>query len=316
MNILLTGASSFTGYWFARVLATRGHTVFATFQGSRDSYEGLGKRRIAELPGQVVRAWNSPIQSDTLLNLVKEVGHWDLLCLHGAYVSGYKSKDFDYVYALKNNTEGMPRLMEMMASCGLKRVIATGSVFEANEGCGEEPLRAFSPYGLSKSLTWQAQAYWAQNLGLRLGKFVIPNPFGPFEEPRFTSYLLKTWHGGNVAEVRTPLYIRDNIHVSGLALHYAKFAENLEDGPGISRCCPIGYIESQGAFTLRIAEAMRSRLGLECAVTLGEQKQFTEPLMRVNTQAIGLAREEWHEDSAWDELASYYQNELGPRAVC
>ena len=34
MRILLTGGSSFTGLWFARSLAARGHTVVAALKGS------------------------------------------------------------------------------------------------------------------------------------------------------------------------------------------------------------------------------------------------------------------------------------------
>jgi hypothetical protein len=51
---------------------------------------------------------------------------------------------------------------------------------------------------------------------------------------------------------------------------------------------------------------------MECGVSLGEQKEFAEPLMRVNTQSIGLTDEEWREAQAWDELASYYRHELDP----
>jgi hypothetical protein len=35
------------------------------------------------------------------------------------------------------------------------KIVLTGSVFEADEGLGESPLRAFSPYGLSKTVTGQ-----------------------------------------------------------------------------------------------------------------------------------------------------------------
>ena len=38
MKILLTGASSFTGMWFARELAQAGHEVVATFQRAHDAY--------------------------------------------------------------------------------------------------------------------------------------------------------------------------------------------------------------------------------------------------------------------------------------
>ena len=58
-----------------------------------------------------------------------------------------------------------------------------------------------------------------------LGKFVIPNPLGPFEEPRFCAYLIRQWQAGEAAEVRTPAYVRDNIHVDLLAAAYAAFAK-------------------------------------------------------------------------------------------
>jgi nucleoside-diphosphate-sugar epimerase len=309
MNILLTGASSFTGYWFARTLAERGHSVYATFQGAEAEYQGTRRRRIDALPDSVVRLWNSSLNAEHLLEATAQVPQWDLLCLHGAYVTGYRDPGFDVAYALKNNTDGLPRLLQHLTERGLRRIVATGSVFEASEGAGEEPLRAFSSYGLSKSITWQVQQFWAQSLGLHLGKFVISNPFGPLEEPRFTAYLMKTWVAGKQAEVRTPDYIRDNIHVSRLACHYADFALSLEGAAGTSRCAPMGYVESQGAFTLRFAAAMRERLGMECAVTLGEQKDFSEPWMRVNTQAIPFSADQWLESKAWDELAAYYRAE-------
>ena len=54
----------------------------------------------------------------------------------------------------------------------------TGSVFEQNEGAGEPPLVAFSPYGLSKGLTAEVVRHRCREFGIRYGKFVIPNPFG------------------------------------------------------------------------------------------------------------------------------------------
>jgi UDP-glucose 4-epimerase len=307
MRILFTGASSFTGFWFAKTLAERGHEVHATFQASAASYELGRRRRIDALPASVVRHWETPTQSARLLEVVESQSGWDLLCLHAAYVTNYRSPDFDVVQALKNNTEGLSALLEKLATRGLGRAVATGSVFEADEGAGEEPRRAFSPYGLSKTVTWKVQQYRAQIAGVSLGKFLIPNPFGPFEEPRFTAYLMKTWYAGKSAEVRTPDYIRDNIHVSRLAAHYADFAEK---GTAV-KCAPMGYVESQGAFTLRFAAEMRKRLGLACDVTLGKQTDFSEPLMRVNTQSLPLPEGEWSETAAWDELARWYATEFG-----
>ena len=62
---------------------------------------------------------------------------------------------------------------------GCNKILLTGSVFENDEGAGSRDLRAFSPYGLSKGFTWQLFRYHAQIRSMTLGKFVIPNPFGP-----------------------------------------------------------------------------------------------------------------------------------------
>jgi hypothetical protein len=143
---------------------------------------------------------------------------------------------------------------------------------------------------------------------MRLGKFVIPNPFGPYEEPRFTHYLIKNWFAGAVPTVNTPLYVRDNIHVSLLAKVYVRFAEALP--AGISGIRPSGYIESQGAFTHRFATAMRERLGLACEFTLKQQIDFSEPLIRINVDVPDASGLHWSERDAWDELAEYYSERM------
>ena len=48
MKVLFTGASSFTGYWFVKELASAGHEVVAIFRRGPDDYpDELRKRRIA-----------------------------------------------------------------------------------------------------------------------------------------------------------------------------------------------------------------------------------------------------------------------------
>jgi UDP-glucose 4-epimerase len=146
---------------------------------------------------------------------------------------------------------------------------------------------------------------------MTLGKFVIANPFGPYEEPRFTHYLMKNWFAGAVAVVNAPSYIRDNIHVSLLARIYANFATGLTDD--ISRTNPTGYVESQGAFTQRVAFEMRRRLGLLCDFELRSQTDFSEPLVRINTDHFDTKSLNWTETTAWDELADYYMQLMAKR---
>ncbi|WP_068422859.1 hypothetical protein [Planctomyces sp. SH-PL62] len=141
---------------------------------------------------------------------------------------------------------------------------------------------------------------------MSLGKFVIPNPFGPFEEPRFTAYLIKNWFEGKTPSCATPAYIRDNIPVSLLAKAYVPFVAGLPENPGFTRINPIGYAESQGDFALRVAREMRPRLNLPCEVELKKQTAFPEPYVRINTDILDADALGWDESAAWDAMAEYY----------
>ena len=78
---------------------------------------------------------------------------------------------------------------------------------------------------------------------------------------------MKNWLAGNTPNCSSPSYVRDNIHVSLLAKAYAQFLADLPDTPGFSRLNPSGYAESQGAFSMRLAQEMRQRLDLPCPLS-------------------------------------------------
>ena len=303
MRILLTGASSFTGYWFAHALAKAGHEVVAPLLGAVSSYtEGARAERVRKLGDLAQIVETTPFGSDGFIELAKG-GSFDLLCHHAAQVGDYRSPDFDVPGALDANTRN---LRAVLAEGQFGGVVLTGSVFEQNEGAGNQPLRAFSPYGLSKGLTAQAVEYRCAEAGTAYGKFVIPNPFGPLEEPRFGAYLMRTWKAGKVAGVNTPAYIRDNIHVGLLAAAYARYAEEVAAGTAAPKLNPSGYVETQGAFAERFAREMRARMDLECGLDLANQTDFPEPVMRVNTDPATLYVKGWDEAAAWDEYASVF----------
>lgn len=307
MKILLTGATSFTGYWFAKTLAESGHELVMPIRRSPAEYEGARRERAAGLSrlGRVVQC--DAFGTDSFLDLVRSEAHWDLLAHHAAQVADYRSPDFDVAAALSANVNGFDRVLGEMAERGCLRVVATGSVFEPGEGAGSDGLPAFSPYGLSKAFSSETIRFHTRRRGLRFGKFVIPNPFGPFEEPRFTSYLMKTWASGKAASVATPEYVRDNIHVDLLAAAYAGFVDQA-DAP--DRFSPSGYVESQGRFALRVAEEMRRRLSLKCEVDLAIQTQFDEPRIRIGTDPASAAIRTWNESAAWDGFADFYLQSL------
>jgi nucleoside-diphosphate-sugar epimerase len=307
VKILITGGSSFTGYWFIKQLAAAGHEVFATFTASgADQYDGLRAHRVSEIVKLCTPVWNCTFGDENFLKLIDQQKDWDLLCHHGAFVHDYKSIDFDIDAAVQANTNNLKTVLERLINVNCNKLLLTGSVFEQNEGMGEQPLRAFSPYGLSKGLTSEIFKYWCQHFGLEFRRFVIPNPFGPYEEKRFTAYLINNWLNGNTPSVNTPDYVRDNIHVSLLAKAYQNFAELIVNDSGRPRLNPSGYIESQGAFAQRLANEMKSRLGKPCELELAEQKVFDEPRIRVNFEQPDIRALEWRESEAWDKMAEFY----------
>lgn len=304
MRILLTGASSFTGLWFARSLEARGHSVVASLKGRE--YSGLRQQRVTELRRIAEVVEDCPFGSPRFLDLAAS-GPWDLLCHHASMTSNYRDPNFDVFDAIAQNTFCARDAVKTMLSQGLRGVVLTGSVFEQDEGAGEAPLRAFSPYGLSKGLTWQYFRFLSETLKFKLGKFVIANPIGPFEEPRFCNYLVGTWRKGEVPAIRTPLYVRDNIHVDLLALAYAAFAEGILSRESATKLNPSYYVESQGAFARRFAEAMSPRLGIDCPLLLMNQEDFSEPMVRINTDRVDGTALGWSEALAWDRQAEFYQ---------
>ena len=304
MKILFTGASSFTGYWFVKRLVSAGHEVFALFRRQPGEYpDELRRQRVLALTDLCHPIFGSSFGDDRFLQLIEQ-NSWDLFCHHAADATDYKSSDFNVMGAVENNTRRLPLILDLLKDAGCAKVVVTGTVFENDEGAGSQPLEAFSPYGLSKGVTWQVFRYYARSRRLNLGKFVIPNPFGPYEEARFSHYLFKSWFAGSTAIVNAPSYVRDNIHVSLLAKAYVHFIAKLDGS--ISRSNPCGYIESQGAFALRLAREMKGRLGLECKLDLRPQSEFPEPRIRINTDVPDTEALNWSEKDAWDELADYY----------
>lgn len=304
MRVLFTGASSFTGYWFVKELTQAGHEVIAVIRRRPDEYEGVRRERVQHVTEIASFVRVCSFGDDEFLACASE--GWDLLCHHASETAEYKSPDFDVTHAFAANTRRLPAVLDALRAGGGGALVLTGTVFESDEGYAEGTARAFSPYGLSKSLTFQAFRFYCEAAGVRFGKFVIPNPFGPFEEPRFTSHLVRSWYEGMTPTVSTPDYIRDNIHVSLLARAYVRFAESVPVTDHFVRVNPSGYRESQGDFARRFAREMERRLPVPCPVEFGQQADVSEPLVRTNTDQLDMVELGWDEEHAWDDLAAYY----------
>jgi nucleoside-diphosphate-sugar epimerase len=313
VRVLFTGSSSFTGYWFIRELHAAGHEVIATFRGPGASAYSEDPRatRVARLGELCEPRFNCSFGGDRFIELIRELGQIDVLCHHAADTTNYKSADFDVLSAVESNTHRIGEVFSALKASGCNRMVLTGSFFAGGEGAGSEGLPHFSAYGLSKAITSEIVRFQALQADFGFSKFVIPNPFGPFEEARFTTYLVRTWYQRETPSVSSPAYVRDNIHVSLLAKAYLRFLERVSGGERCERTNPSGYVESQGMFALRFSREMQSRLGLDCPLDLKVQTEFVEPRVRLNTEPLDAGELEWSETEAWDELARYYEGLFG-----
>jgi UDP-glucose 4-epimerase len=310
MRVLLTGATSFTGYWFTEALLVAGHHVVAPLRGGLDSgSDSRRARRLQSLKGVAELIPDCAFGSPRFLDMIGG-RDFDVLCHHASEVGDYRNPDFDIAGAVGRNTLNLRAVLNSMCKRGLRGVVLTGSFFEHNEGAGSQPLAAFSAYGVSKGATAAVVRFRCHEIGMHYGKFVIPHPFGPLEQPRLGTYLAKTWRSGGVAQISTPAYVRDNIHVSLLAASYARFVNETENAPLIRKLNPSGYVETQGAFIERLAREVSARLGIECRVQLMIQKDFPEPLVRINTEPAAHYAQDWSEPLAWEEYARWFREVL------
>jgi len=297
--------------WFSKQLAKSPHEVLTVFPRPFVDYKDLRKERVNSVLKSSLPVFNSPFGSEQFLTMLASEGKFDMLCHHAADVTNYRDSDFNFSKALEKNTKNIKEVLTLLQKKGCQRILLTGSVFEQSEGKGTDNLRAVSPYGLSKGLTSDAFQFFTSMMGMKLGKFVISNPFGPYEESRFTTDLARSWFEGKTPTVSSPDYVRDNIHVSLLAKAYVQFAQQLTENPGFEKFNPSGYCESQGDFTKRFSREIEKRLAIPCQFTLGKQVLFPEPKIRINTDVLDDKELLWKKDQAWDQLAVYYKERYG-----
>jgi nucleoside-diphosphate-sugar epimerase len=304
-RILLTGGTSFSGLWIAEALCADGHEVTAAVTREPGGYQGLRAERLSRLSASARVVWSAPVASAAFLKVLDE--GWDILALHGADIPNYRSADYDVVDGFHRNIAGVEAALDAFARGGGRAVVATGTVFEAGEG-GDRDGLAVSPYGLAKSLTGEAIRHLAHWRGLSFGKFVVTGPFGPLEEGRMVWSLMQAWFRGEAGVVRTPRYVRDNIPVTLLAKAYLRLCDQLAEAAGgpiqiVAR--PAGFVGSQEMFARLVADRMRPRLGLDCAVETWAQPTLAEPLRRANDEPWVTG--DWGEGGFWDDYAAYYR---------
>ncbi len=298
-TVLLTGASSFTGLWMADALAGEGWRVVAPLRRGRADYAGVRAERVRTLEDVAEVVFEAPVDSAAFRDLIAATRP-ALFAHHAADIPGYRAPDYDAQAGVARNMAGVAEAIAAFAAAGGEAMLATGTYFESGEGGGEE---AASPYGLSKALTNAAQRDLARAAGLGFGKFVIPAPFGPWEEGRLVWSLFQAWTKGRAAEILTPDYVRDHLPAPYLALAYAWAAARICEDGGEQAFRPSGYVERVGDFAARVAGEVRARSDLACEIVEHAQAEFPEPRRRANSEPL---LDDAEEQPFWDIYVDYY----------
>lgn len=300
MKILITGPTSFSGAFFIEELSKAGHDVFCTLTKSVDDYTGIRALRLQKAKSHA-HVFEDVSFGDARFCEIVQQESFDIFCHHGAWTENYNSMDYDFGSAYENNTKQIPLVCEFLAKNGCKAIVISASIFEG----GINGSKPFSPHGLIKQITSQTTEFYAHVAGLHFSRFVIPNPFGALDNPKLIDYLCREWYANKTPEIRTPLYVRDNIHVQLMAKGFVYWLEHMPLEQKSSVFSPAGMISTMGDFVQKVASEMRPRLGLDCNVLLGTQSDFSQPMVLVNDSPLDHMFEDWQESEAWDALAQH-----------
>ena len=305
MRILFTGASSFTGYWIVNQLKKDGFDVVLVLNKFESNpLDELRKKRLTNLINDFKVYLNIEYGSREFFELIRNI-KFNIFSHHFFYTKDYKNQNYNISESLLNSVGDISKLFDIIKRKKCNTIILTGTYFEEGEG-GKENNFPVSPYGLAKTLAYKIFNYYSKINNIKLSKFIIPNPFGPYEDYKFTSYLADNWLNNKIPLIKTPSYIRDNIPVDLLAMSYSYLIkENLKNNH-ILKIAPSGYIGSNKKFAEKMATELLKRLKIDCKFKTEKQIDFSEPLKRFNINNMFKIIKNYKEDLFWDNLSRYY----------
>lgn len=302
-HVGITGASSFTGYWIAKVLTARGYRVSNLFSRPRDQYAGVRAERVHQASGESY--FNLDASRGDLQNWIEEFRP-DVWIHHHHWMHDFRSNKYDLNRARSIGVVPLPAIVEQLVSSGCKGVIFSGTYCEPGEGEGQSAIHS-SPYALSKREVWDKLQELCVRQGLPLSKIVIPNPVGPLEDPeRLTPSLLQAASVGKPFVVHAPQSMIDFIPIQCLASAYVESVRQLCKGKfGIRR--PSGWTGTVGQWTEKVlTEVAYRRLRWPTAELSFGSEPVSEILRNPETEKVDC---NW--TAFWDDLAEDIRSRPG-----
>jgi UDP-glucose 4-epimerase len=314
-KVFLTGVTSFTGSHVAHSLKQRGYLLVASLSGTRARAESdsLTRERLNYANPDVVIE-ECTFGSASMVAAIKKYKP-QVFINHGAAIKGYRNVDFDYLGSVALSLFNAREIFETLKQNDCKRVLHSGSIFEADEGTSNVGMtpssHAVSIYGASKGMVWQALRYWSELTHLPMTKIVIPNPIGELENAdRMIPLFWKMWKKGDTATVRTPHLVRDNLPASWLGNVYASEADLSSEGPWqdlapVRVRRPSGFVMPNGEFVTELVRRLRKNgCELKCEFAI-EKTTSNEPLERFNGEAVPELSDPALVEQFWKNFSAY-----------
>lgn len=292
-HVGISGASSFTGYWIAKILSEKGCQVSSLFSRARNEYQGLRAERVQNAAGEPffkidatrgdIRRWIKEFRPQIWIH-------------HYHWMQNFRSADYDLVRAREIALDPLPGIVSQLVESGCQGIIYSGTYCEPGEG-GNQNSRL--PYAHSKKEVWERLAELCRDQGMPLSKVVIPNPVGPLEDSeRLTPALLAAAVHRTDFSVRTPDAKMDFIPIREIGEIYAKLSRDLVRGhSAIVR--PSGWVGSVEEWCRKVLLEVAYRRLSWPEITLRANPVVAAECLR--NPSDGTVSVDWKR--FWDELA-------------
>lgn len=301
-NILFTGLSSFTGFYFVNLLSKyKNNKIFCTLSKKKKDYKFLKKKRIDLISKKknVNLIFNVKFGDRKFINLVNK-RKFDILCFHHAYTKDYNDdKKFKLKKSLNENLNNIDELFEFIER--KSKIIITNTIFQK---ISSKNYKSINNYGVSKSISYEKIKSLCKLHNIKYKSFFITNPWGVYEEKKLHYYLFKNWFKNKVAIIKFPHYIRDNIHIEKLSKAYLEIINSRSKK---KEYFPSGYCSSNKVFIEALRKEFEKFFNIKTRVKYLKKINNEQPLIRINGKKI-LKKVKIKEKLK--NYFSYYKNNL------
>lgn len=303
MRILFTGASSFTGMHFVLSLLEGCNEVWCTF--TKDSlldYDEVKKNRIQKFWTFTHNIMGTQVGDTKFLDAITN-GNFDVVCMHAAHGTESFRNGMTWGSAIACSADAIDDIVIACKNSGVKDIVLSESYQQGRDG-----TISSNDYRFSKEMTSRMYQYACKKHGVNLRTFVIPNPFGPFENEKFTLSAMRAWSSGKAFKVNEPEVNTDNIHVDLLSQVYREFILYKDKNYVATQ-----YQGSQWNFALKFAREMKKRLIIDTVLEIDGSRELDTPAASYffhSDKCELVCGYLWNEEASWDELAKYYSELL------